>query len=141
MKLDSRTKLFCCISLPDYLHLNINLHFYRYTLITSHILFYDITEEKKYPLSFIQNQIRKFLNNKHQFNLNNIFDYQPCSYQRCIFFNLSYIGSTLLHVEKELRSFFQRKLQNQIKFVFIHNTLKLGNIFFSQRQTSQSTLE
>ena len=46
-----------------------------------------------------------------------------------IFFKLSFIGSTSLQVEKELRSFFQRKLQNKIKFVFIHNTFKLGNLF------------
>ena len=54
------------------------------------------------------------------------------------FFELSYIGSTSLQVEKELRSFFQRKLQNKIKFVFIHNTFKFGNLF--SHKDKQATL-
>ena len=91
-----------------------------------------------YPLSFIQNQIRNFLNHKHQFNLDNNSNYQPCPYQRCIFFKLSDIGSTSLLVEKELRSCFQRKLQNKIKFVFIHNTFKRGNLF--SHKDKQTTL-
>ena len=82
-----------------------------------------------YPLFFIQNQIRKFLNKKHQSNLNNNSDYQPSPYQRCIFFKLSCIGSTSLQVEKELRTFFQRKLQNKIQFVSIYNTFKLRSLF------------
>ena len=90
-----------------------------------------------YPLFFIQYQIRKFLNNK-QSNINSNSNYRPCPYQCCIFFKLSYIGSTSLQVEKELRSFFQRKLQNKIKFVFIHNTFKLGNLF--SHKDKQATL-
>ena len=91
-----------------------------------------------YLFSFIQNQIRKFLNNKHQFNLDNNSNYQPCPYQCCIFFKLSYVGSTSLQVEYELRSFFQRKLQNKTKFVFIHNTFKPGNLF--SHKNKQDTL-
>ena len=43
-----------------------------------------------------------------------------------------------LQVTKELRSFFQRKLQDKIKFIFIHNTFKLG-ILFSHKD-KQATL-
>ena len=58
-----------------------------------------------YPLSFTQNQVWKFLNNKHQSNPNSNSTYQSSPHQRCIFFKLSYIGSTSLQVEKELHLF------------------------------------
>ena len=82
-----------------------------------------------YPLSFKKNQIRKFLNNKYQFNLDNNSNYQPCAYQRCIFFKLSYIGSTSLQVEKELDLFFKENCKTKLN-LFLFTTLLNLEIFF-----------
>ena len=65
-----------------------------------------------YPLSFIQAQIRKFLNKRH----NNISQSQPTdessnqSFNRIILFRLPYIGNQSVQIEKELRSFFREYL-------------------------------
>ena len=84
-----------------------------------------------YPLSFIQAQIRKFLNERH----NSITQSQPTdessnqSSNRIILFRLPYIGNQSVKIEKELRSFFRKYLIDKVRLCAIHDTLCIGDVF------------
>jgi len=81
-----------------------------------HIEFNNITDmllRNGYPLIFIQNQIRQFLNSKYS---------ESDSHRkndRCIpriILKLSFIGDPSLHLEKELKLFFSSLFVRKIKF-------------------------
>jgi len=82
-----------------------------------------------YPLQFIDNQICRFMNKKHQIqqSSNNQLPKPHISKVLHIIFKLPYIGDPSLHIQKELRNFFRKKLQNQLQISTVHLTNKLGN--------------
>ena len=90
-----------------------------------------------YPLSFIQAQIRKFLNERR----NNITQSQSTdessnqSSNRIILFRLPYIGNQSIQIEKELRSFFRKYLIDKVRPCVIHDTFCRGDMFrFKDKQ-------
>ena len=90
-----------------------------------------------YPLSFMQAQIRKFLNKRH----NNISQSHPTdessnqSSNRIIFFRLPYIGNQSIQIEKELRPFFRKYLIDKVRLCVIHDTFCIGDMFrFKDKQ-------
>ena len=46
-----------------------------------------------------------------------------------IFFKLPYIAEPFIHIEKKLKHFFWKKLQDKIQLIIIHVTNKLGQFF------------
>ena len=82
-----------------------------------HIEFETITDmllRNGYPLPFIQNQIRRFLNNKQATPL---------------ILRLPFIGNTSLHIEKEFKSFFRRQTSGKLGLNIVHDCYKLGDMF------------
>ena len=78
-----------------------------------------------YPLNFIQTQIRRFLDSKHQISNSK----PPDKNLRRMIFKLPYIGNASVHLEKELQSFYRRKLGNKVRLVVFHSTFGIGNKF------------
>ena len=94
-----------------------------------HIEFETITNmllRNDNPLPFIQNQIRRFLNNKHSdFNISKKADKKITR----LILQLRFIGNTFLHIEKELKSFFQRQLSAKLSLNVVHDCYKIGDMF------------
>ena len=94
-----------------------------------HIEFETITDmllRNGYPLPFIQNQIRRFLNNKHSdLNISKKVDKQATR----LILRLPFIGNTSLHIEKELKSFFRRQLSGKLSLNVVHDCYKIGDMF------------
>ena len=78
-----------------------------------------------YPLNFIQTQICRFLDSKHQISNSK----PPDKNLRRMIFKLPYIGNASVHLEKELQSFYRRKLGNKVRLVVFHSTFGIGNKF------------
>ena len=78
-----------------------------------------------YPLNFIQTQICRFLDSKHQISNSK----PPDENLRRMIFKLPYIGNASVHLEKELQSFYRRELGNKVRLVVIHSTFGIGNRF------------
>ena len=90
-----------------------------------------------YPRRFIGYQIRKFMNKKHltQSSCNSFHSQSIPQLHELprIFFKLPYIGEPSIHIEKELKHFFWKKLQDKVQLFIIHVTNKLGQ-FFNHKQ-------
>ena len=86
-----------------------------------------------YPRRFIDYQIRKFMNKKHltQSSCNSFHSQSIPQLHKLprIFFNLPYIGEPSIHIEKELKHSFRKKLQDKVQLTIIHVTNKLGQFF------------
>ena len=82
----------------------------------------------KNRLHFIQNQISRFLDNKYC----KFYFKQKCEehvHRPRIILKLLFIGGHLLHVEKELQSFFHRHLSHDLSLNVVHTCLKIGDMF------------
>ena len=78
-----------------------------------------------YPLNFIQTEICRFLDSKHQ-----ICDSKPPNKNlRGMNFKLLYIGNPSVHLEKELQSFYRRKLGKKVRLAVSHSTFGIENRF------------
>ena len=93
-----------------------------------HIEFETITDmllRNGYPLLFIQNQIRRFLNNKHSdLKVSKKVDKQATR----LILRLPFIGNTSLHTEKELKSFFRRQLSGKLSLNVVYDCYKIGDM-------------
>ena len=79
-----------------------------------------------YPLPFIQNQICRFLNNKHSdLNISNKMDKQATHF----ILRLPFIGNASLHIEKELKSCFRCPLSGKLSLKVMHDCYKIGDMF------------
>ena len=94
-----------------------------------HIEFETITDmllRNNFPLPFIQNQIRRFLNNKHSdLNISKKVDKQATR----LILRLPFIGNTSLHIKKELKSFFRRQLSGKLSLNVVYDCYKIGDMF------------
>ena len=98
------------------------------TYQSMHLEFNQITEmllKNGYPLSFIQNQIRRFLNSKYS---SSIFKNQDQKRIPRIILKLPFIGDPSLHVEKELKSFFRHCLSEKLSLNVVHMCFKIYEI-------------
>ena len=94
-----------------------------------HIEFETITDmllRDGSPLSFNQNQICCFLNNKHSsLNTSTKMDIQATR----LILRLPFIGNTSLHIEKELKSVFRRQLSEKLCLNVVHDCYKINDMF------------
>ena len=107
-----------------------------YRICSSYLImhreFQNITNmmlNNEYPISFIQNQIRQFLNKK--FNPKSIPKADSTSQKPVprLIIRLPFVGNSSLHLEKELKSFFRRKLSDKFILNIVHNCYAISNMF------------
>jgi len=94
-----------------------------------HIEFNNITDmllRNGYPLLFVQNQIRRFLNSKYSES-----DSHRKKGRRIprIILKLPSIGDSYLHLEKELKLFFRRYLLGKLSLNVVHGCFKVSDKF------------
>ena len=96
-----------------------------------HQEFQNITKrllKNGYPQRVIDNVIRKYLNNKHAptTDRDESVDENP---SKLVFFKLPFLGDTSYHIEKELKSFLQNKVNVNFKLIMTHSTSPIRNLF------------
>ena len=83
-----------------------------------------------YPLSFIQAEIRKFLNERHNsITQSQSTDESSNQSSNRILFRLPYIRNQSITIEKEVRSFFRKYRIDKVRQCAIHDTLCIGDMF------------
>ena len=94
----------------------------------------DLLLRNGYPLSFIQNHIRRFLNKRYS----NLTSKNNDKHTRRIILKLPYIGNPSIQLEKEFKSFFRRHLSNTLNLNVVHTCYKIGDMF--KHKEKQPTL-
>ena len=107
-----------------------------YRICSSYLImhreFQNITNmmlSNEYPIEFIQNQIRHFLNKKFSKNVIPRTDSTQKQNVPRLIIKLPFVGNSSMHIEKELQSFFRRKLSDKVKLMIVHNCHAIGNMF------------
>jgi len=93
-----------------------------------HLEFQNITSmlaQNGFSPHIIQNQIRKFLDKKHQIVQNK----GKQEKSQFVFIRLPFIGDISYHIQNELNDYFRRKLSTKLKIRIIHLPCTIGNLF------------
>ena len=84
-----------------------------------------------YPKKVINNTITKFSNKKPNQDVNDDIEPPP----KLVFTKLPFLGDAAYHLEKEIGTFLDTKVQNNFKFILTHTTSPIKNFFrYKDRQ-------